>query len=246
MRNGTGTASRLSHSQQRVSFHIFPRVLHHLICPFALCRVLLHAVAQNLVGGSMLRTSQQRSPGAVACRQGVATRVRTRANQFDRWAQRRRARTHTFGQRRRAAQAPAPPAVSSTLGTPLAAPFSKAVLAPLPAHQRAAVRARRAATPGQAAWALSAPAAGGTGHGHSFAACTVAAARVGRAGAQLSSAPALRVWLVATAALTRPSSPVISASAPVARPAPHRRGQRRPARSDHGRNAGSFDGISRF
>ena len=229
MRNGTGTASRLSHSQQRVSFHIFPRVLHHLICPFALCRVLLHAVAQNLVGGSMLRTSESAVlPQRPAGRGRQRASVRARINSVD-------------------GRSPGPrPCLSSTLGTPLAAPFSKAVLAPLPAHQRAAVRARRAATPGQAAWALSAPAAGGTGHGHSFAASTVAAARVGRAGAQLSSAPALRVWLVATAALTRPSSPVISASAPVARPAPHRRGQRRPARSDHGRNAGSFDGISRF
>ena len=194
----------------------------------------------------MLRTSQQRSPGAVACRQGVATRVRTRANQFDRWAQRRRARTHTFGQRRRAAQAPAPPAVSSTLGTPLAAPFSKAVLAPRTGEVHAVTQRQDCRRP-RGRCPRRPLAARGTGlrrrrarggplldaaaPTHSFAAwCLHRGSRArGRRGssraALLCSAPALRVWLVASAASIRLhgdicAGTVIAARVALARPAP--------------------------
>ena len=83
---------------------------------------------------------QRRSPDA------EAVLGRTRANQFDRRAQRRR--THSLRRRRACA----------TLGTPLAAPFSNAVLAP--SHQPPASPSYGGGTAagpqGQAARALSA------------------------------------------------------------------------------------------
>jgi len=138
------------------------------------------------------------------------------------------------------------PCLSSTLGTPLAAPFSKAVLAPRTGEvdavtQRQDCRRPRGRCPRRPLAARGTglrrrrarggPLLDAAAPTHSFAAwCLHRGSRArGRRGssraALLCSAPALRVWLVASAASIRLhgdicAGTVIAARVALARPAP--------------------------